>query len=213
MSSEKKKFCKNCGEELNGKVKKCPKCGAKTSNSYLKTAVIVIAVLIAIGIIGAAIGGNEDDGAKVVNGEKTNVEKTKNASKKKIKTTFKIGETVKLGDAQVKVNKVNKSKGSEWESPKDGNEYVIVEVTITNKGDEELSYNVYDFKMQNSKGNITTECFATINSDTSLDCGDLASDGEVTGTIIFEQPVDDPDLTLIYEGDWFTESRINFKLQ
>jgi len=67
------------------------------------------------------------------------------------------------------------------------------------------------FKMQNSKGQITDEAITSIYSDTQLPSASLASKGEITGTIVFEQPINDTALVLKY-SDSLLNNCIQFKL-
>jgi len=66
--------------------------------------------------------------------------------------------------------------------------------------------------MQNSQDQITDSAFTTIDSDTSLSSGNLASGGEVTGTISFEQPIDDEGLILKYSINMFSSKEVKLKL-
>lgn len=71
---------------------------------------------------------------------------------------------------------------------------MIVHVSIENNGDEDTSYNPYDFKMKNRNGQIEDPAFSIIDSDTALNSGELASGGNVSGTMVFEQEIDDDQL-------------------
>lgn len=66
--------------------------------------------------------------------------------------------------------------------------------------------------MQNSQDQITDSAFTTIDSDTSLSSGNLASGGEITGTISFEQPIDDEGLILKYSANIFSSKEVKVKL-
>ena len=114
------------------------------------------------------------------------------------KTEYLLGDIVQLGNRQVQVTEIKKSPGSEFEKPNAGQEYVIVSVNIKNVGNDNASYNPYDFKMQNSLGQITDTVFSTINSDTALSSGELTAGGLVSGTLLFEEPKDDTGLKLLY---------------
>jgi len=87
-------------------------------------------------------------------------------------------------------------------------EYVIVTVNIKNNSDDKISYNPLDYKMQNSKGQITDMTFTTVDSKTALSSGELAAGGEVEGTVTFEQPKDDAGLVLIYQSNFFNDNEI-----
>lgn len=112
----------------------------------------------------------------------------------------------------LKVNSVQRSQGSDFDKPKDGQEFVIVNLTITNSGNDTVSYNPFDFKMQNSQGNITDKTFTTVDSSTSLSSGELAAGGAVTGTITFEQPAGDKGLILKYKSNFFSNKEIKVKI-
>ncbi|QDI93139.1 DUF4352 domain-containing protein [Salicibibacter halophilus] len=126
--------------------------------------------------------------------------------------TFTVGDAVEHDDYGLTVESVEFSSGDEIDNPDSGNEYVIVEVTIDNDGEDTISYNPYHFSIQNSDGNITDQSFSTIDSDTSLSSGDLAPDGTVSGTIVFEAPEDDPELTLIFEPSFWSAEEVRVNL-
>lgn len=148
-----------------------------------------------------------EENPKKVDGEKTNTEE------KQEKTVFAVGEAIKLKDNQLTVTSVEKSAGGEFDSLQSGNEYVIVNVTIKNAGNENISYNPYDFQLKNSNGNIVDGAFAMINQDTQLQSGELAAGGEVSGSLAFEAPVGDENLELIYKPSFWSDKNITVKLQ
>jgi len=134
--------------------------------------------------------------------------------KEQVKEFYNVGETAKVDGVEMTVTKVEKSNGTEFDKPKDGMQFVIVTVKIKNVGKDEISYNPFYFKMQNSKGQITDEGFSTVNQNTALQSGDLAVGGEVEGSLIFEEPVNDNGLILQYQDNIFDKgSKLRFKLQ
>lgn len=200
--------CKTCSSEIASSAKNCPSCGAKNKRPiYKKWWVWLIVVIVVAGIAG---GGDSSDNGNTPT--TTSNEETTNKKVEDVKEFYLVGEEVKLGNNVLIVNSVEKSNGSEWDKPKDGNEFVIVNVTIKNGGSSEISYNPFDFKMQNSKGQITDQAFTTIDTDTSLSSGNLATGGEVSGTIAFEQPVGDEALVLKYKANMFSNKEIKVKL-
>lgn len=126
--------------------------------------------------------------------------------------TFGVGDVVEHNDYSLTVDDVEKTQGDDFDNPSDGNEYVIVAVTIDNNGEDTISYNPYHFSIQNSNGNITDQAFTTVDSDTSLSSGELAPGGTVSGTIAFEAPVDDPELELIFEPSFWTADEVRVSL-
>lgn len=127
-------------------------------------------------------------------------------------TEFKVGEIVKLKDYELTVNSVKHLNSlGEYQKPKSGKEYVVVNVTIKNNGKNEISYNPLDFKLQNSNG--AQETYDWVSVDDSLSSGTLASDGKITGSIPFEETIGDTGLKLIFQPNSFSENRITVNLQ
>lgn len=150
------------------------------------------------------------------NGLKTAVDEISNALDNTNKTEtleYNQGDAATLGDGVIKVTKVEKSQGSDWEKPKSGKEFVIITVSIENKGSGKLNYNPYDFKLQNSQGQQESITFTTINSNTSLSSGELVAGGKVSGTIAFETTKGDKGLSLIYSDSILSSKELKIKLK
>lgn len=204
--------CKACDKEIAKGVKKCPHCGKDQRNFFMQHKLItVIGVIVILGVLGSA-GGGKKDTSSTATATATKTETKQEETKETVKDTYAVNEAVKLDDAVVTVTKVEKSNGSDYDKPKDGMEFVIVTVSIKNNGKSELSYNPFDYKMQNSKGQITDQTFTTVNTSNQLNSGQLAENGEITGTIAFEQPKGDTALVLKYKGNMFSNKEIKFKL-
>lgn len=141
----------------------------------------------------------------------TSVETSTGAQDTK-KGIYEYGEEATLDGATIKVVKIEKSNGTQYEKPDTGKEFVIVTVQISNTSSKNISYNVFDYKIQNSQGQITSQTIYT-GAKNSLNSGELAPGGTITGEIPFETTKGDSDLTLIYEGNFWTDSKLKFKLQ
>ena len=119
------------------------------------------------------------------------------------KTSFTINETAIYEDVHYTVTNVEYSNGNDWDKPSEGKNYVIVTIKIENKSNEKISYNGLDWTMLNSEGQEDSETFSTIDSDTNLGSGDLASGGSKTGTLVFEENKSDTSLKLLYYNNMF----------
>jgi len=115
------------------------------------------------------------------------------------------GNQVTGGNVQVTVTKTERSAGDEFNTPKAEKEYLIVHLTLKNVGTVKAHYNPLDFKIKDSNGNITEKDFNTVDKDTALSYGELAPGGTVSGTVVFEVPKNDSNLTLIYEYEYNKE--------
>ena len=173
---------------------------------YKKWYIILIIVIVALAVIGSQ--ANKNNSSSSSNSTSSSSSSSSSNKEADVKESYKIGEEITFDKHTLKV----KSAGSEYDKAKEGQEFVIVNVTITNNGDEKISYNPFDFKMQNSQGNITNHTFTTVNNDTSLNSGELAPGGKVSGTIAFEEPKDDKELVLIFKANVFSDKELKIKL-
>ncbi len=161
----------------------------------------LIIVIIIIAIVGGTQGGN------------TSPTSTSTTSAEQQKTEYNQGEEAILGDGAITVTKVERSQGGQFDKPASGKEYVIVHVKITNKGKDNLSYNPFYFKMQNSQGQQESTTFTTIDQDTALNSGELIPGGTVEGTLVFEETIGDTGLVLIYNDNVWSSQELKIKLQ
>lgn len=144
----------------------------------------------------AAVGCGSDENTGESGKKENSVEEKKE---------YKINDVIILEGMELKIDEVKYSKGNEFDKPKDGNEFVIVKVSIKNTGDKKISYNPFDYSIENSDGQITTQTISAIDSKTSLSSGELAPEGKISGTIVFEAPKEDKNLKLLYKNNMFKE--------
>lgn len=158
---------------------------------------ILMGLILVIGLSTATVACGSADTAS--GGDKPVV--TSEQNKTQEKKDYKVGDTVDIDGMKLKVDEVTTSQGNDFDKPKEGNEFVIVKLTITNGSDQNISYNPFDYSIENSNGQITDQTFSTMNSETALSSGELAKGGTVTGSIIFEAPKGDKGLKLQYKGN------------
>lgn len=167
--------------------------------------VIIVIVIIAIA---TGSGGNDDAPKKVSGGEKVNNPKKDDTLSK----TYKVGDTVSYKGYEIKVNNVKYSKGSEYEEPDSGKQYVIINVTIKNNTDEKQSYNPFDFKL-NDNGN-STDLYETISEvKDTLNSGDLDKGASVSGNLVGQAKKDTKNLKLQYQTSIWNDKTVDIKLK
>ena len=127
-------------------------------------------------------------------------------------TTFKIGDVISYKNKEITVQKIerNYNTGNQFSKPKDGKEFVRVHILIENKSDDKISYNAFNWEMQDSTGDIKS--YSWVTDDTHIGSGDLAKGGKKVGTIVFEVPKDDKALTLHYKDSFFSNKTIEIQL-
>ncbi|WP_426447653.1 DUF4352 domain-containing protein [Paenibacillus sp. S-38] len=136
------------------------------------------------------------------------LEAKKKAEEEKAANGYALGETGVIHGHKVKVNSIRKeSRINEFEKPAKGKEFVIVSVTIENGSNEEISYDPWLFDILNSQGQITNP------HSSNLETGKLIPGGKVTGELVFEQPIGDPKLQVIYKWNLFSKETIKLNLQ
>ena len=158
------KKCKSCKSEIDAKAAKCPHCQTDQRGWMRRHPILTgILILFIIGTIGAGIGGDKSkqtgnntqssNNSTVQEGNTNTATNTNSdANNKQQDATPKVGDITKLGDREFIVNSVRRSGAFNYNKPKSGEEYVIVNVTIKNQGKDEVSYNPYDFKVQDANG-------------------------------------------------------------
>lgn len=201
----------------------------KRRGGCLKWLLIIIIVLIAFVACVAAIGGgdSQDSGEEPTNVDASNEETEAAESKEKEDTTEKesedvtpedtmygVGEPMNHEGTVVTVNSVEKRTPQSYDAVQDGYEFVVVNLTFDNESDEEISYNVMNFELQDGNGNITSAFGGGSLDDVgnTLSAGQLASGGTVSGNLIFEVPEGDEDLTLRYNASFWSDTTIKFNL-
>lgn len=155
-----------------------------------KWLIIVIILFVLIVIVSIASGEDKPTSAGKNDNNVTSTEKEK--------ISFESNETVTYENVEYKITNIECSQGTEFDKSSDGNEYLIVTINIINKSNNKVSYNAFNWKLTNSNGQKNNETFSIINNNTALNSGDLAVNGNVTGSIVFEIPSGDSNMKLSY---------------
>lgn len=109
-----------------------------------------------------------------------------------------LGTSVTLADSlSVSVDSVDTSL-----TKYDGSPITAVTVTYTNGGSQEASFNVYDWKAQDTQGAQRSQTFYSGDDVVSLGSGTLAPGGTVTGAVCFDGGI----TKALYYASMFTNS-------
>jgi len=130
--------------------------------------------------------------------------------------TGNIGEPITLGDTVLTVNSVNRTTDGNL-PPSDGNEYAMLNVTVENKGTEDLTLSgLLSFGLTNSSGADQSFAIgAKYNNmfDTVTNGKPIAAGQKVTGELGYEVKQGDKDLTLKFTPDFLSsDSYVNVKI-
>lgn len=179
----------------------------KKQNWFMRHKIItgILTVVIVLIVLGAFAGGSGNNTTNTAGTSSENSASNSPTVAEQKDLTPKVGDVTKLGDREFIVNSVKRSGAFGYNTPKSGKEYVIVNVTIRNLGKDEISYNPFDFKVQDANGAQESETFASL--DDSLNSGTLAPGGKVTGSMPFEVPIGDKAL-LIFQPSFWSSQRV-----
>lgn len=140
-------------------------------------------------------------------GEETTTTVTKESAdkpkeEKKAETNAKIGDTLKVGNVEFKVSEVSKatSVGGEYGEKSKG-EYLMVKVSVANKGNEALIVDSSFFTIKADGKEYSADDVATAlytNDDADFFYSEINPDIALEGTVVFDLPKDvhSKDLTL-----------------
>lgn len=111
----------------------------------------------------------------------------------------KIGEAAKAENLELIVKDVNRAyqPSDDYYTPEEGKRYVAVNVDLKNVGSSSETFSSYDFKMRDSTGLETSEAYVGSYAG-RLSSGSLAAGGATTGTVVFEVPTAEQNLTLVF---------------
>lgn len=212
--SEKMCACKACGQQIAKKAKTCPHCGAKNKKGTPILVGTIVVVLLAV-IIGSI--GNNDDEPKKVEGnpsaqtQASGGQETENTSKEE-SNTFAVGETAELHDITVSMVAVTESTGSSFNTPTEGNVFVLCEFEIANNSSQEIavssmmSFEAYcdDYTCTYSLGALMEK-----GNKNQLD-GTVAAGKKFNGVIGYEVPADWQELEVHFTPDFWSGKDIVF---
>lgn len=190
--------CKTCGADIAKSAKVCPACGAKQKKPVV---LIVIAVFIAIGIIGAALGG---DSPEKVGDTGTNSTTTQ-------QTEFAVGDVVSLKDIEVTFVSCNESSGKGYYTPDSGNVFLFCEFAIENKSSKDISVSsIMSFEAYVDDYSTNMSMTGTLAADKGQMDGTVAAGKKMSGVIGYEVPADWKTLEIRFTPDFWSGNDITF---
>lgn len=127
------------------------------------------------------------------------------------KDFYKVGDTVKINDISLKIDKIDTSNGNKVNRPDAGLEYLIVTITVKNGSNSNRNYGD-DFQIQNEKGKISDPIVTMIAANNIFKSGNLAPKKEITGTLTFLAVKGAKGLSLNYNWDTLRHKIVRFKL-
>lgn len=126
---------------------------------------------------------------------------------------YKLGDTLLIDKRELTVTDIQRDYKTKCGKPQDGQEYVKVTLKLENKSDKIASVNPFNFKIQDSQGVIEDYSFSgSVGQEDPINDSELAPNGFIKGSLIFEVPKGDNNLVFIYKPDLFVNKQIKIKL-
>lgn len=186
---------------------------------YKKWWVWVIAII----IIFAIFGNDEEDGTNTATDSGSNTEtadsksttpnkENKKANKEENKIAG-VGDTVKVGDVEFTVNSTSTAKnvGGEWGANSQGT-FLLVNVTVNNAGNEAITIDSSFFALKAGEKTYDADGSAGIyaNDGTGFFLEKINPDLSATGVVVFDvsdEVINNPELQMqVQSGFWGTET-------
>ena len=212
MEKNKSKNCKVCGAEVAKSAKVCPQCGAKLKKGHpILIGVLVVFVLLAV--IGASGGNDEpkkaETPAPAQSAEATQTEQKPEAEEKSI---FGVGETAELKGVSVTLVGVTESTGSTYNTPTDGNVFVLCEFEIANQSDKEINVSsMMSFEAYCDDYTCTFSLGALMEKGNKNQlAGTVAAGKKFNGVVGYEVPADWQELEIVFTPDFWSGKDITF---
>lgn len=118
-------------------------------------------------------------------------------------TVFRVGQTIKLGDALYTVHGVREIEGNELFRPAAGNRWLGVEITVENQGSRPMVVSsLLGFSLQDGDSYIYSVTPLPVDTKGQLD-GELGAGRKMRGEVTFEIPAEATGLRLLIDADVF----------
>ncbi len=121
---------------------------------------------------------------------------------------YNPGEVIRYGNEEVTITNVVKGYNLTAEDsssgnvpsykPSDGNQYIKVTVNIKNVSSTTAALSSSEFKIQNSQGQLTGTAGPNYYLKDKFQTLSIVSGGTSTGSMIFEAPINDSGIKLVY---------------
>lgn len=126
--------------------------------------------------------------------------------------TFKLGDSVELNNIVVNFVNITESTGSDFNTPADGNVFVLCEFEITNNSEEELSVSSmlnFEAYCDDYTCNYSLGAFMEKGNKDQLD-GTVAAGKKMKGVVGYEIPTDWKELEVHYILNVINDDEIVF---
>lgn len=200
--------CTACGAEVAQSAKFCPHCGAKRKKIYP----VVLGVIGFFMIVSILSPSDKDKPQKVATVSTPAASSQESQAPSDEPQHFLVGETAQISDIQATLLSVSQNNGSRFNSPADGNVYVLCEFEITNLSDREITISsMLDFEAYCDNYAYQENLGASIEKDNKHGLGGTVAPGKkISGVIGYELPKDWQQLEIVFTPDIWNKNKITW---
>lgn len=123
---------------------------------------------------------------------------------------FHVGDTITIGDFVLKVNKVLYPKGDQFNKPSAGNKFLVVDLTIVNKGSSsaEISTLLQMWVKDATGRKYTEDLMATTAAKGTTPDGEISPGEKVRGQVGFQVPIKATGLEFVFDASVFGTGKV-----
>lgn len=124
--------------------------------------------------------------------------------------TFAVGDIVEIGDLTLVVNEVTSPAGDDFNKPDAGNKFVVVDVTLQNKGSETRAISsMLQMHLKDATGQrYDLDLMASVASGGTTPDGEIAAGEKIRGQVGFQIPEDAQGLVFVFDADVFGYGKV-----
>lgn len=181
----------------------------KLKKILLPIVIIIVIIFIAVAFVGSS-PDSSNEGPSIADEDSTNSDSQNESTQRE----FAVGDKIDFEGRILTVNSIQRSyiEDSQYAmEPEEGKEFVLVNVSIENNSDSPISFNVFDFKIENSSGVRTSTAYVG-KVPNELNSGELAVGGKVDGNMPFEVTEGETGLKLIFNPSFWSDREVEVKL-
>ena len=124
--------------------------------------------------------------------------------------TYNIGDVIQIGSLILTVNGVTNPPGDQFNQPSTGKKFVVVDLTIENKGTTSISVSsLLQMSLKDSTGQkYDVDLMASVASGGSTPDGEIVVGDKLRGQVGFQVPTDATGLMFVFDADIFAAGKI-----
>lgn len=125
-------------------------------------------------------------------------------------TTYSVGDVIEVGDLTMVVNEVTYPEGDEFNKPDEGNKFVVVDLTLENRGAEAATIStLMQMSLKDATGQrYDVDLMAEVASGGASPDGELAPGEKLRGQVGFQVPETAEGLVFVYDADVFGYGKV-----